>query len=124
MPQMLTKVSILLYGILSTLEGIKEIRKSLQAKIYQLLNEIVAELKKGMGNGTLIIRHLLKSEAIRRLDALTPALEKIDPGELSITEGLSEEGFEVYRKLRGQLEGAEKQARRNTLRSIMRVVLA
>ena len=39
-------------------------------------------------------------------------LEKIDPGELSITEGLSEEGFEVYRKLRGQLEGAEsKQVR-------------
>lgn len=46
-------------------------------------------------------------EAIRRLDALTPALEEIDPGELSITEGLSEEGFEVYRKLRGKLEGAE-----------------
>lgn len=38
---------------------------------------------------------------------MTPALEEIDPGEISITEGLSEEGFEVYRKLRGKLEGAE-----------------
>ena len=162
-------------------EGVKEIRKSLQAKIDDPLNEIITELEKGMGNGTSVIEYeeydgqmrgrgvrvsnndvwyqnywkinkkkpskkelrdiaydiytgnneygLLgwenntqeeeqwyannkasieaTEEAIRRLDALTPALEKIDPGELSITEGLSEEGFEVYRKLRGQLEGAE-----------------
>lgn len=109
MPQMLTKVSILLYGILSTLEGIKEIRKSLQAKIDQPLNEIVAELKKKYRQWYVNNKASIEAteEAIRRLDALTPALEKIDPGELSITEGLSEEGFEVYRKLRGQLEGAE-----------------
>lgn len=167
-------------------EGVKEIRKSLQAKIDEPLNEIIAELEAGMGNGVSIIeteefdgqlrgrgvrvsnnapwyqkyykenkkapskRELrdiaydiytgkneygllgwennsaeedqwyqnnkasieATEEAIRRLDALTPMLEKIDPGELSITEGLSEEGFEVYRKLRGQLEGAEsKQVR-------------
>lgn len=167
-------------------EGVKEIRKSLQAKIDEPLNEIIAELEAGMGNGVSIVeteefdgqlrgrgvrvsnnapwyqkyykenkkapskRELrdiaydiytgkneygllgwennsaeedqwyqnnkasieATEEAIRRLDALTPMLEKIDPGELSITEGLSEEGFEVYRKLRGQLEGAEsKQVR-------------
>ena len=167
-------------------EGVKEIRKSLQAKIDEPLNEIIAELEAGMGNGVAIVeteefdgqlrgrgvrvsnnapwyqkyykenkktpnkRELrdiaydiytgkneygllgwennsteedqwyqnnkasieATEEAIRRLDALTPMLEKIDPGELSITEGLSEEGFEVYRKLRGQLEGAEsKQVR-------------
>ena len=46
-------------------------------------------------------------QAIARLDALTPALEKIDPGELTITEGLSEEAFEVYREMRKKLfEGA------------------
>lgn len=162
-------------------EGVKEIRKSLQAKIDEPLNQIIEELEKGMGNGVAVVeipeydnqmrgrgikvsnndpwyqryykenkhkpskmelrelaREILTGhneyglfgwenrtpednqwyennkaaieateEAIRRLDALTPALEKIDPGELSITEGLSEEGFEVYRKLRGKLEGAE-----------------
>ena len=46
-------------------------------------------------------------QAIARLDALTSALEKIDPGELTITEGLSEEAFEVYREMRKKLfEGA------------------
>ena len=46
-------------------------------------------------------------QAIARLDALSPALEKIDPGELTITEGLSEEAFEVYREMRKKLfEGA------------------
>lgn len=162
-------------------EGVKEIRKSLQARIDEPLNQIIEELEKGMGNGVAVVeipeydnqmrgrgikvsnndpwyqryykenkhkpskmelRELAREiwtghneyglfgwenrtpednqwyennkaameateEAIRRLDALTPALEKIDPGELSITEGLSEEGFEVYRKLRGKLEGAE-----------------
>lgn len=162
-------------------EGVKEIRKSLQAKIDEPLNQIIEELGKGMGNGVAVVeipeydnqmrgrgikvsnndpwyqryykenkhkpskmelRELAREiwtghneyglfgwenrtpednqwyennkaameateEAIRRLDALTPALEKIDPGELSITEGLSEEGFEVYRKLRGKLEDAE-----------------
>lgn len=162
-------------------EGVKEIRKSLQAKIDEPLNQIIEELEKGMGNGVAVVeipeydnqmrgrgikvsnndpwyqryykenkhkpskmelRELAREiwtghneyglfgwenrtpednqwyennkvameateEAIRRLDALTPALEKINPGELSITEGLSEEGFEVYRKLRGKLEGAE-----------------
>lgn len=162
-------------------EGVKEIRKSLQAKIDEPLNQIIEELEKGMGNGVAVVeipeydnqmrgrgikvsnndpwyqryykenkhkpskmelRELAREiwtghneyglfgwenrtpednqwyennkaameateEAIRRLDALTPALEKIDPGELSITEGLSEEGFEVYRKLRGKLKGAE-----------------
>ena len=160
-------------------EGVKEIRKSLQAKIDEPLNQIIEELEKGMGNGVAVVeipeydnhmrgikvsnndpwyqryykenkhkpskmelRELAREiwtghneyglfgwenrtpeenqwyennkaameateEAIRRLDALTPALGKIDPGELSITEGLSEEGFEVYRKLRGKLEGAE-----------------
>lgn len=162
-------------------EGVKEIRKSLQAKIDEPLNQIIEELEKGMGNGVAVVeipeydnqmrgrgikvsnndpwyqryykenkhkpskmelRELAREiwtghneyglfgwenrtpednqwyennkaameateKAIRRLDALTPALEKIDPGELSITEGLSEEGFEVYRKLRGKLEGAE-----------------
>lgn len=162
-------------------EGVKEIRKSLQAKIDEPLNQIIEELEKGMGNGVAVVeipeydnqmrgrgikvsnndpwyqryykenkhkpskmelRELAREiwtghneyglfgwenrtpednqwyennkaameateEAIRRLDTLTPALEKIDPGELSITEGLSEEGFEVYRKLRGKLEGAE-----------------
>lgn len=160
-------------------EGVKEIRKSLQAKIDEPLNQIIEELEKGMGNGVAVVeipeydnqmrgikvsnndpwyqryykenkhkpskmelRELAREiwtghneyglfgwenrtpeenqwyennkaameateEAIRRLNALTPALEKIDPGELSITEGLSEEGFEVYRKLRGKLEGAE-----------------
>lgn len=162
-------------------EGVKKIRKSLQAKIDEPLNQIIEELEKGMGNGVAVVeipeydnqmrgrgikvsnndpwyqryykenkhkpskmelRELAREiwtghneyglfgwenrtpeenqwyennkaameateEAIRRLDALTPALEKIDPGELSITEGLSEEGFEVYRKLRGKLEGAE-----------------
>lgn len=45
--------------------------------------------------------------AIERLDALTPRLEKIDPGELTITEGLSEEAFEVYQEMRKKLfEGA------------------
>lgn len=160
-------------------EGVKEIRKSLQAKIDEPLNQIIEELEKGMGNGVAVVeipeydnqmrgikvsnddpwyqryykenkhkpskmelREMAREiwtghneyglfgwenrtpeenqwyennkaameateEAIRRLDALTPALEKIDPGELSITEGLSEEGFEVYRKLRGKLEGAE-----------------
>lgn len=162
-------------------EGVKEIRKSLQAKIDEPLNQIIEELEKGMGNGVAVVeipeydnqmrgrgikvsnndpwyQHYYKEnkhkpskmelrelareiwtghneyglfgwenrtpeenqwyennkaameateEAIRRLDALTPALEKIAPGELSITEGLSEEGFEVYRKLRGKLEGAE-----------------
>ncbi len=162
-------------------EGVKEIRKSLQAKIDEPLNQIIEELEKGMGNGVAVVeipeydnqmrgrgikvsnndpwyqryykenkhkpskmelRELAREiwtghneyglfgwenrtpednqwyennkaameateEAIRRLDALTSALEKIDPGELSITEGLSEEGFEVYRKLRGKLEGAE-----------------
>lgn len=162
-------------------EGVKEIRKSLQAKIDEPLNQIIEELEKGMGNGVAVVeipeydnqmrgrgikvsnndpwyqryykenkhkpskmelRELAREiwtghneyglfgwenrtpednqwyennkasmeateEAIRRLDALTPALEEIDPGELSITEGLSEEGFEIYRKLRGKLEGAE-----------------
>ena len=162
-------------------EGVKEIRKSLQAKIDEPLNQIIEELEKGMGNGVAVVeipeydnqmrgrgikvsnndpwyqryykenkhkpskmelRELAREiwaghneyglfgwenrtpednqwyennkasmeateEAIRRLDALTPALEEIDPGEFSITEGLSEEGFEVYRKLRGKLEGAE-----------------
>ena len=160
-------------------EGVKEIRKSLQVKIDEPLNQIIEELEKGMGNGVAVVeipeydnqmrgikvsnndpwyqryykenkhkpskmelRELAREiwtghneyglfgwenrtpeenqwyennkaameateEAIRRLDALTPALEKIAPGELSITEGLSEEGFEVYRKLRGKLEGAE-----------------
>lgn len=162
-------------------EGVKEIRKSLQAKIDEPLNQIIEELEKGMGNGVAVVeipeydnqmrgrgikvsnndpwyqryykenkhkpskmelRELAREiwtghneyglfgwenrtpeenqwyennkaameateEAIRRLDALTPTLEKIAPGELSITEGLSEEGFEVYRKLRGKLEGAE-----------------
>lgn len=160
-------------------EGVKEIRKSLQAKIDEPLNQIIEELEKGMGNGVAVVeipkydnqmrgikvsnndpwyqryykenkhkpskmelRELAREiwtghneyglfgwenrtpeenqwyennkaameateEAIRRLDVLTPALEKIAPGELSITEGLSEEGFEVYRKLRGKLEGAE-----------------
>lgn len=162
-------------------EGVKEIRKSLQAKIDEPLNQIIEELEKGMGNGVAVVeipeydnqmrgrgikvsnndpwyqryykenkhkpskmelRELAREiwtghneyglfgwenrtpednqwyesnkasmeateEAIRRLDALTPALEEIDPGELSITEGLSEEGFEVYRKLCGKLEGAE-----------------
>lgn len=162
-------------------EGVKEIRKSLQAKIDEPLNQIIEELEKGMGNGVAVVeipeydnqmrgrgikvsnndpwyqryykenkhkpskmelRELAREiwtghneyglfgwenrtpednqwyennkasmeateEAIRRLDALTPALEEIDPGELSITEGLSEDGFEVYRKLRGKLEGAE-----------------
>ena len=162
-------------------EGVKEIRKSLQAKIDEPLNQIIEELEKGMGNGVAVVeipeydnqmrgrgikvsnndpwyqryykenkhkpskmelRELAREiwtghneyglfgwenrtpeenqwyennkasmeateEAIRRLDTLTPALEEIDPGELSITEGLSEEGFEVYRKLRGKLEGAE-----------------
>lgn len=162
-------------------EGVKEIRKSLQAKIDEPLNQIIEELEKGMGNGVAVVEipeydnqmrgrgikvsnndpwyqryykenkhkpskmelHELAreiwtghneyglfgwenrtpednqwyennkasmeatEEAIRRLDALTPALEEIDPGELSITEGLSEDGFEVYRKLRGKLEGAE-----------------
>lgn len=162
-------------------EGVKEIRKSLQAKIDEPLNQIIEELEKGMGNGVAVVeipeydnqmrgrgikvsnndpwyqryykenkhkpskmelRELAREiwtghneyglfgwenrtpednqwyennkaameateEAIRRLDALTLALEEIDPGELSITEGLSEEGFEVYRKLRGKLEGAE-----------------
>lgn len=46
-------------------------------------------------------------QAIARLDELTPRLEKIDPGELTITEGLSEEAFEVYREMRKKLfEGA------------------
>lgn len=162
-------------------EGVKEIRRALQAKIDEPLNQIIEELEKGMGNGVAVVeipeydnqmrgrgikvsnndpwyqryykenkhkpskmelRELAREiwtghneyglfgwenrtpednqwyennkasmeateEAIRRLDALTPALEAIDPGELSITEGLSEEGFEVYRKLRGKLEGAE-----------------
>lgn len=162
-------------------EGVREIRKSLQAKIDEPLNQIIEELEKGMGNGVAVVeipeydnqmrgrgikvsnndpwyqryykenkhkpskmelRELAREiwtghneyglfgwenrtpednqwyennkasmeateEAIRRLDALTPALEEIDPGELSITEGLSEDGFEVYRKLRGKLEGAE-----------------
>lgn len=169
-------------------EGVKEIRKSLQAKIDEPLNQIIEELEKGMGNGVAVVeipeydnqmrgrgikvsnndpwyqryykenkhkpskmelRELAREiwtghneyglfgwenrtpednqwyennkaameateEAIRRLDALTPALEEIDPGELSITEGLSEEGFEVYRKLRGKLEGAESKEVRQT----------
>lgn len=46
-------------------------------------------------------------QAIARLEELTPRLEKIDPGELTITEGLSEEAFEVYREMRKKLfEGA------------------
>ena len=51
-------------------------------------------------------------QAIARLNAIAPRLEKIDPGELTITKGLSEEAFEVYKEMRGQLERAEsKEAR-------------
>ena len=51
-------------------------------------------------------------QAIARLDVMAPRLEKIDPGELTITKGLSEEAFEVYKEMRGQLERAEsKEAR-------------
>lgn len=51
-------------------------------------------------------------QAIARLNTIAPRLEKIDPGELTITKGLSEEAFEVYKELRGQLERAEsKEAR-------------
>lgn len=54
-------------------------------------------------------------QAIARLDELTPRLEKIDPGELTITEGLSEEAFEVYREMRKTLfngAGGEKLRKR------------
>uniref|UniRef100_UPI0026EE2C1F hypothetical protein n=1 Tax=Phascolarctobacterium succinatutens TaxID=626940 RepID=UPI0026EE2C1F len=51
-------------------------------------------------------------QAIARLNTIAPRLEKIDPGELTITKGLSEEAFEVYKEMRRQLEGAEsKEAR-------------
>lgn len=51
-------------------------------------------------------------QAIARLNTIAPRLEKIDPGELTITKGLSEEAFEVYKEMRGQLERAEsKEAR-------------
>ena len=51
-------------------------------------------------------------QAIARLNTIAPRLEKIDPGELTITKGLSEEAFEVYKEIRGQLERAEsKEAR-------------
>ena len=53
-------------------------------------------------------------QAIARLNAIAPRLEKIDPGELTITKGLSEEAFEVYKEMRGQLERAEsKEARQS-----------
>lgn len=54
-------------------------------------------------------------QAIARLDELTPRLEKIDPGELTITEGLSEEAFEVYQEMRKTLfngAGGEKLKKR------------
>ena len=52
-------------------------------------------------------------QAIARLNTIAPRLEKIDPGELTITKGLSEEAFEVYKEMRGQLERAKsKEARR------------
>lgn len=54
-------------------------------------------------------------QAIARLDELTPRLEKIDPGELTITEGLSEEAFEVYQEMRKTLfngAGGEKLRKR------------
>ena len=173
-------------------EGVKEIRKSLQEKIDTPLNEIIAQLKEGSGNGVSVMavdadgkptswehsdhgrgvrvsnnapwyqkwykEHGRKptekeyrdlaydiytghnsygllgwennsreedqwykdneaameatQEAIKRLDALTPQLEKIDPGELTITEGLSEEAFEVYQEMRKQLgEAPSKEVR-------------
>lgn len=173
-------------------EGVKEIRKSLQEKINTPLNEIIAQLKEGAGNGVSVMavdadgkltswehsdhgrgvrvsnnaswyqkwyrEHGRKptekeyrdlaydiytghnsygllgwennsreedqwykdneaamkatQEAIKRLDELTPRLEKIDPGELTITEGLSEEAFEVYQQMRKQLgEAPSKEVR-------------
>lgn len=51
-------------------------------------------------------------EAIDRLNKLAPRLEKIDPGELTITEGLSVEAFEVYQQMRKQLgEAPSKEVR-------------
>lgn len=57
--------------------------------------------------------HLEKlDESIERLNALAPRLEKIDPGELTITEGLSKEGYEVYKMTAEKLlSSASKQSR-------------
>lgn len=57
--------------------------------------------------------HLEKlDESIERLNALAPRLEKIDPGELTITEGLSKEGYEVYKMTAEKLlNSASKQSR-------------
>ena len=51
-------------------------------------------------------------ESLERLNALAPRLEKINPGDLTITEGLSAEGFEVYKDVLSKLQqGPSKQAR-------------
>lgn len=57
--------------------------------------------------------HLEKlDESLERLNALAPRLEKIDPGELTITEGLSKEGYEVYKMTAEKLlSSASKQSR-------------
>ena len=50
-------------------------------------------------------------ESLERLNALAPRLEKINPGDLTITEGLSAEGFEVYKDVLSKLQqGPSKQA--------------
>ena len=51
-------------------------------------------------------------ESLERLNALAPRLEKINPGDLTITEGLSAEGFEVYKDVLSKLhQGHSKQAK-------------
>lgn len=51
-------------------------------------------------------------ESLERLNALAPRLEKINPGDLTITEGLSAEGFEVYKDVLSKLhQGPSKQAK-------------
>lgn len=57
--------------------------------------------------------HLEKlDESMERLNSLAPRLEKIDPGELTITEGLSKEGYEVYKMTAEKLlSSASKQSR-------------
>lgn len=43
---------------------------------------------------------------------MAPRLEKINPGDLTITEGLSAEGFEVYKDVLSKLQqGPSKQAK-------------
>lgn len=51
-------------------------------------------------------------ESLERLNTLAPRLEKINPGDLTITEGLSAEGFEVYKDVLSKLQqGPSKEAR-------------